>query len=410
MKSRALIVACHEYVTNVRRKEFILLTLGLPVIMLFFGGISVLATTAAAGAFEQRRIQTIGLVDPGGALNMRAVESVPSELVVRPYRNENAGQADVRAGRIRALVVLDRSYLDTGKVTIYRKSVSLINKDDQLPLRPLLTRGLLAYAGTAPRIVQRVVEPTGRDGAKVLILGKSGQFEPQSVGREAARFAVPYLFTILLTTSIFFAASYLLRGISDEKENRVIEVILSSITAEDLLKGKLIGLAGVGLTQVGIWILLAAIPAMIQFSAYIHLPALALLGAVLFFLLGFGLYATIMAGLGALGTSFRESQQIASAVSFGAFFPFVLIPVLLETPNGTLARILSYIPFTSSTTMVLRLTSTDVPVVDVIGAVAAILITIWLVLKLSAKLFRFGLLIYGKRPSFRETWRWMRQA
>ncbi len=131
---------------------------------------------------------------------------------------------------------------------------------------------------------------------------------------------------------------------------------------------------------------------------------------VLFFALGFGLYATLMAGLGSLGTSYRETQQISGMVSFLAFFPYLLITVLVEFPNGTLARILSFIPFTAPMTMVLRLTSTDVPILDTVISAVAIAGATWLTLKLSARLFRFGLLIYGKRPTFRETLRWLRQS
>jgi len=233
---------------------------------------------------------------------------------------------------------------------------------------------------------------------------------PRNLGQEAARFVVPYAFTILLTTAIFIAANYLLRGIADEKENRVIEVILSSVTAEDLLLGKLIGLAGVGLTQVGVWIGMAAVPAMFLFAKIVHLSTLSLLEVLGFFALGFGLYATLMAGLGALGTSYRESQQMAGMVSMGAFFPFIVLPILLDAPNGGLARTFSLIPFTAPTTMVLRVTATEVSAPDVGLSAGVIVLTIWLMVKLSTKLFRFGLLIYGKRPGFGETIRWLRQA
>lgn len=405
-----LVVALHEYVTNVRRKEFILITLGLPVMILFFGGLSLLGTTVATGAFRARSTQTVGIVDRSQALDLTGgSEGMPPSVVLVAYQDIAAGQADVRAGKIGALVILDRDYLATGRVAVYRQGGSLFDQSERIPLGTILTRGLLARTGADPTIIHRAVDPT-QGGTQVYVLDKSRQFVPRSIGREAARLIVPYAFTVLLSASIFISASYLLRGIADEKENRVIEVILSTVSAEDLLRGKLLGLAGVGLTQVGVWIGVAALPILLRFSEFVQISASMLAQVLLFFVLGFGLYAALMAGLGALGTSYRESQQIAGMVSFGAIFPYLLIPALLESPNGLLARILSGIPFTAPTTMVLRVSATDVPLLDVALSAGLILLATWLVMKLSAKLFRFGLLIYGKRPSFRETLRWLRQS
>jgi ABC-2 type transport system permease protein len=410
MNRRVRTIALHEYLTNVRRKEFILITLGLPVLMLIFVGISALAATMAIGALQKPGVRRVGIVDPGRALDLHAFAEggIPGIHLLRRTDVE-LGKREVKEGKLAALVVLDKDYLANGRVTVYRRGGGFLNQQEGIPLGTILTRGLLARAGTDERILQRAIAPLG-EGARVQVLDKTGVFVTQSGSREAARFAVPYAFTILLTTAIFISANYLLRGIAEEKENRVIEVLLSSVSAEELLKGKLIGLAGVGLTQVGIWIGLGAVPAMIRYSALVHISSLTLLEVTLFFALGFGLYATLMAGLGALGTSYRETQQTAGIVSMLAFFPFFLIIVLLEAPNGTLARILSFIPFTAPTTMVLRITATDVPWLDVLFSVLAILIATWFVLRLSVKLFRYGLLIYGKRPSFRETLRWLRQA
>ncbi|MCC6729803.1 MAG: ABC transporter permease [Chthonomonadales bacterium] len=408
MWRRVAAIAGHEYVTSVRRREFLLVTLGLPVLMLVFGGLSLLATTAATGAFRKPALRRVGIVDPGGRLKApRAGEREDARISLVASAEE--GKRRVREGGLSALLVVAPDYVRSGKVTVYRKEGGLLNRGDRVPVGSILTRALLAGMGTDPTLAARLVEPTGA-GASVYVLDKHGRFVPRDVGREAAGFAVPYGFTLLLTTAIFFSAAYLLRGVAEEKENRVIEVILSSVTADELLAGKLLGLAGVGLTQIGIWTALGIAPLAMQFSRYVRLPALSLIEVLLFFLLGYAFYATIMAGLGSLGTSYRESQQIASSVSFGAFFPMILIPALIEFPNGTLARVLSVVPFTAPTTMVLRLTAADVPVLDIAVSALVLALSTWAVLRLSARLFRFGLLIYGKRPTFRETLRWLRSA
>lgn len=409
MNRKILTIAAHEYVTNVRRKEFILITLGLPLLILVAGGIGALGAGAAMRQLMKGSSRVVGIVDHSGAVTIPPDSARGTGYKLTEYKAEDAGRGDVKRGTLAALIVLDKEYLTAGTVRVYRKGGGIFSKEDMLPVGPILTRILLVNSTADKARIDRAVQPVGPGGALSYVLEKD-RFVPFNSAKMAAKFIVPYIFTILLITSIFISSSYLLRGIADEKENRIIEVILSSVTTDDLLAGKLIGLAGVGLTQVGIWVSLGAVPAILSWSQFIHLSAGALAAIVLFFGLGFGLYATLMAGLGALGTSYRETQQISGMVSILAFIPFMLLTIILELPNGIVARVLSYIPFTAPTTMVLRLTAADVPATDIAISALCIAVGIWLVLKIASRLFRFGILIYGKRPSFGETLRWLRES
>lgn len=410
MPSRILTIALHEYVTNVRRKEFILMTLGLPVLMFFLFGISAFGAGAVVSEMLRNRVEKVGFADGSGKLSLDSPDAQPRNIVLLKYSDEETGKADVRSGAITALIVTHKDYMESGTVEVYRKGGGLFSRAETVPVGQILTRLVLANSGVDRRAINRAVNPTGRGASVYNWNTKTREFSRRTGAAEAARFLVPYIFTMLLFTSIFISANYLLRGIADEKENRVIEVILSSVRPDELLKGKLIGLAAVGLTQVGAWMLMSIVPATIAFSRVVHIPPATMGGVVLYFALGFGLYATLMAGIGSLGTSYRETQQISGGVSMLAIAPLLLMTVILEFPNGALARALSYIPFTAPTTMVLRITSTEVPLVDYALSSFSIIVGIWLVLKLSSKLFRFGLLIYGKRPTFGETMRWLRQS
>ncbi len=410
MPSRVRTIASHEYLSNVRRKEFIFVTLGLPLFILVLIFVSAAGTASVFTQMIGRGPETVGVLDRSRALDLHAAEGRGDELVIVPYADLSDGQRDVRNGRISELVVVDRDYLENGKVELFRREGGLFSRPQAIPVGHILARALLARTSADPKIVDRAVSPVEGPAPVYSWNAKTHRFAVQTGVGEAARFLVPYLFSILLMTSIFMSASYLLRGIADEKENRVIEVILSSVSPEELLKGKLIGLAGVGLTQVGLWLLIAGVPGALMFARVSHVSFSTLGLVVLFFALGFGFFATLMAGIGALGTSYRETQQLSAFISMLAIPPLLLLTVLVEFPNGTLARVLSFIPFTAPTTMVLRMTSADVPTVDIVASALIILAAIWLTLKLSARLFRFGLLIYGKRPSFRETIRWLAQS
>jgi len=192
-----------------------------------------------------------------------------------------------------------------------------------------------------------------------------------------------------------------------------MEILLSSVSHEEILRGKLIGLGVAGMTQLAVWAVLVGIPAVIAlslFPAAPHIPAMTFVMAVVLFMLGFALYGSIMAGIGSIGTSWRESQQATAAISMCAVVPLMMITVFLAEPNGVIPRILSWTPFTAPISMMLRVGMTSVPWWDVGLCIASLLAGIWIVQKLSAKLFKLGLLLYGKAPSAGEVLHWLVKA
>jgi ABC-2 type transport system permease protein len=183
----------------------------------------------------------------------------------------------------------------------------------------------------------------------------------------------------------------------------------------ELMAGKVAGLGAVGLTQVLVWLLSAAglsggLVALLAVAGAVLIPIRVLLLGVVYYLLGYTLYAILMAGVGALGTTMRESQQLAGVFSFFAAVPYMVSGFLFANPNATLARVLSFFPLTAPTMMMLRLPLGDIPSVDVAGSIASLVIFIPAALWAGGKLFRVGLLIYGKRPTLGEIWRILASA
>jgi len=206
----------------------------------------------------------------------------------------------------------------------------------------------------------------------------------------------------------------LLRSVADEKETRVIEIVLSSVTPTELLAGKVIGLGALGLTQVGVWLassflLSGGLGAIVAGAVLILNPANFLL-AVVYFLLGYLLFSVIMATAGALGSNPRESQQIAGIFSMTASIPWFFAGFLFANPNAPFARALSFFPLTAPTTMMLRLPLADVPWIDIVISLAVLLVSIPIMLWAGARIFRVGLLMYGKRPSVKEIFGALRKA
>jgi ABC-2 type transport system permease protein len=206
-----------------------------------------------------------------------------------------------------------------------------------------------------------------------------------------------------------------LQGVAREKTSRVMEIILSSVTAQELLAGKVLGLGALGLTQIVIWLassvalsggtlglLGIALPLLVR-------PQVLVLGVV-YYILGFLVYAVLMGGVGALGTTQQESQQLAGIFSFMAAIPLMVGGFMFTNPNATIVRVLSWFPLTAPTMMLLRMPMTEVPLVDVVGSLVMLILAIPVILWVGSKIFRMGLLMYGKRPSLRQIVRALRQA
>jgi len=173
-------------------------------------------------------------------------------------------------------------------------------------------------------------------------------------------------------------------------------------------------LGALGLTQVLVWVgsgvlFTGGLGAIVAGLVVTLNPWVFVLSGV-YFLLGFLLFGTLMATAGSLGTSQRESQQMAGIFSFGAAVPFMFNSLIFAAPNGIVARALSMFPLTAPTAMMLRLPLTSVSPLDLVISLAGLLITIPLALWGGAKVFRMGLLLYGKRPSLKQIWLSLRQA
>jgi ABC-2 type transport system permease protein len=208
--------------------------------------------------------------------------------------------------------------------------------------------------------------------------------------------------------SIFIASGYLIQGLVEEKSNRVIELLLSSVTPGDLIAGKLVGLGGAGLLQLAVWVALAMLP--VALVGWIEVSASVVVLSAAYYLLGFVFFGSIMAGLGCIAGGTQESQQFASLWSVVAVLPMLFSPLILEAPNGVLARVLSYVPLTCPITMIMRCAVGEVAWWEVPLSLGVMLGATYLSLCASARLFRVGLLVYGQRPTLGQLLASLREA
>jgi len=409
---RVLIIARHEYLVNVRRVGFIVMTALVPLlgaagllIAAFFGG-QAAAFFASTFVPETREI---GMVDRLGTFTPILPQY---QDTVQLFGDEEAARAALQADEIASLLVIPEDYIETGRVIMTSKGggFSTAILEDSDTMQAFFVDHLLGEEVDAA-LRERVADPI----EPVLVsLEEEGEPEggPLSI---VLNLIVPYFLGILLVMTIFVTSGYLLQSVTKEKTSRVMEIILSSVTARELLAGKVLGLGALGLTQVVIWLLSSvalsggavgllgvALPLLVR-------PQVLILGVV-YYALGFVVYAVLMGGVGALGTTQQESQQLAGIFSIMAAIPLMLGGFMFSNPNMTLVRVLSWFPLTAPTMMLLRLPMTEVPLVDIVGSIVMLIITIPVILWAGSKVFRMGLLMYGKRPGLRQVLRALRQA
>jgi ABC-2 type transport system permease protein len=402
--TKAWIVARHEFLTTVRRVWFVVVTFVLPLVFAGIGwSMSRVANQAVNESLSAVRDKPMGYVDLWGGLK--------EHKSFRKFDTEQAAKEALLAKAIGMYIIVSKDYLDEGtvKVTTLRKPTVLTARQPPLPagLKDWLLESVLA--GTADQRIKRAKSPLVIPPPEFL--DQFGNPSSENVEETEQRAVAAYAFFVLLLTSIFTSSAYLLQGMAEEKENRVLEMVISSISPNELMLGKLIGLGGAGLLQMTVWVIMSLVSVILMAIQFVVAPA-AFAVCFTYFLLGYLLYGSLMLGFGALGTNLRESQQMASLWSFIGASPALIMIALFEAPQGMLARVFSYIPFTAPTTMMFRyvIDPKGTPLYDIVASMLLLVGSTWFAIRVSARLYRAGLLLYGKRPGIREIWRWMINA
>jgi ABC-2 type transport system permease protein len=406
------IVARHEYLTNVRRAGFIIMTAIVPLL----GVIVLLLGTLFAG--EARQLgnffaeqfdiasQATGVVDQSGYFSSLLPEYQAGGRFIL-YESEVQAEAALMDEEVSSILVIGEGYLETGRVVVVTtgSGFGAAAVSDSFAMRAFFVDHLLA--GEVDVVLRnRAANPLD---VEPRVLSSGGETQGEGAMGFIFTFVVPYFLSIFLVMTIFISSGYLLQSVAEEKESRVVEIVVSSVRPVELMTGKVVGLGALGLTQVLVWLLSAVgfsggAVALLAIAGAAIIPMRVLILGVVYYLLGFTLYAILMAGVGALGATMQESQQLAGVFSFFAAIPYMVSGFLFTNPNMTIARVLSYFPLTAPTMMMLRLPLAEVPWVDVVGSVVVLLLSIPAALWAGAKLFRVGLLIYGKRPTLKEIW------
>jgi ABC-2 type transport system permease protein len=425
---KLFVVIEREYMERVRTRWFLVATVFGPVflgVLMFLPGWVANRTSASTDFARIRILDATGsdlgrLVAAelngglGGDTTLTRVITTPPDGMARA---ESLATVAVRQREIKGYLVLDSATM-RGRGAHYSglnaSAIADMRRIENAVSRELI--GLeLDRAGMAPADADRVKRMRSTLRAERLSLsGRSGS------GRVNLIFAS--VVGILLYTTIMMYGQNVLRGVIEEKQTRVAEVVLSSVRPTTLLAGKVLGVGAVGLTQMAIWMIASLL--MIRYRA----PLMRLLGMevlplplpnvtagqlailLVFFLLGYTLYSALFAAVGAMVSSEQEAQQAQMPVVLMLVASIVFLqPVLLE-PEGKLAFMLGLVPVTSPIMMPLRMSTVDVPPYEIGLSIVTLIAACYLSVYFAAIVYRTGLLMHGKRASLREVLRWIRAS
>ena len=425
----AWLVIQREYIERIRSKAFIIMTLLMPVFMASTILIPALLSNMRSGV--TRRIVLV-------ANNGEIADAIKQQLIAgsittdTQYRSAKKSEApprfaveistdtsdaerdklrhDVSDGKIDGFLWLTDSDLVNRKLVFSAKDVTDFGENIELhnAVQSALVKRQLGQKGMSEPEIESVLKPIDLDSIRIE-KGKEG-------ASGIAVFLVSFTMVMLLYVNVLVYGFAVMRSIIEEKSSRILEVLLSSVTAKQLLAGKIIGVGAVGLTQVAIWLAIAGAFSLIGLSstgsvlANVHIPAIGVVAFGVYFVLGYFMYSTMYAALGSMVNSDQEAQQVQWPAMLPIIFAIVMATPVLQHPNSQLAFWASLFPFFTPILMFVRIMAETPPLWQILLSILLMLLTTWGLLGLSSRIYRVGILMYGKRPTLPELRKWLRYA
>jgi ABC-2 type transport system permease protein len=395
--NKLLLVARREFTYNVRRPAFLFAVFGLPIMFVVIFGLIALSAQGDS-ITDLNEWGKVGYVDntPTQVLAPGAVPEDYPDLFIA-YPDVEAARAALDAEEIVAYLELPPSYMLNGRVNVYTYNTTpdiLDGVIDEFVLRNLTAGQNLALP------LERL-----QDGVDLTLQSADSGREVSEGGVFATLF-LPIIFAFLLVMASLTSSGFLMTGLVEERTNRVIEILVTSATPMQLLLGKIIGLGALGLIQVVTLLvggyLALAVGQNLDFLQGIQIPTDMAIMALVYFILTYAMVAALLAGISVLTNSEQESRQLSGFVNIPFMIPYILLFTFLSDPNGTLPQILSFIPFTAPMAMLIRLGVTEVPLWQILLSMAIMFVTTLVLVWGASKVFRWGLLLYGKRFNLGE--------
>jgi len=414
----AIHVIRREYTEHVRKRSFIIGTILVPIFMLVFLFVPILLAF-----FEPDEQLSVAVVDHTGEVGRDFASSFedttkngePKYLFTQEATSQKRKSeliAMLDTGELGIIIEIPADVMEESSANYITKEHRTLQIQDAFAgkLTELMVRGRLAQKGLETEQVASLTTPVK---LQEQYLSASGEVEDKSFLTD---WGLVFGFVMILYMALLTWGVTISRSIIEEKGSRIVEVLLSSLEPRDLLLGKVVGIGLAGLTQLAIWsvmgLLVSAVggAAAVSIFAKIHIPFSVFVYFIVYFLLGFLLYASLFTLVGSVCSSEQDAQQLQGLVTLPMVIPILILMVIVQSPNSTPAVVMSLIPFFTPMVMLGRIVVLEPPAWQIALSMVLMVATIYVSVSFSARVFRVGILMYGKRPSLPEVIKWYRSA
>jgi ABC-2 type transport system permease protein len=413
--NKIIAVTKWEYIEKVKTKAFLLSMIITPI---FIIAMAVLPSLLAQKSDENTK--RIGLVDLTDSLSNKVSASLETQyklengksnynIIPIPNNGETIDAIRKRVdkmsleGKFETYIIIGKDVFRNGKCEYRGSNVSNIRDVERFErnIKNSISEIILTQKGIEPGILKEINKSIDLKSIKISAEGESKE------SSFLHTFFTSYIFIILLMMLIMLTGQMLIRSLVEEKSNRIVEILVSSCSPTELMAGKILGLSLLGLTQIVLWLIIG-IGVSISFNFdLVSLDNLLLI--LVYFILGYLLYASVFVAIGSMSSTEQEAQQLTGYVSMILVLPIVLAFSAVQDPNSSLIRILTFIPFLTPTFMILRIPIQLPPLWEIGATLLLLLVSITAMTWIAGKIFRTGILMNGKKPSPKELLRWIRE-
>ena len=431
---KVLIIIKREYLVRVRTRAFLIGTMVSPLLMLGLIALPIFFATRGGG------VRRVTVLDQTGDPDL--FDAIDRSLNSRSESSDEVDRNDPGVGRTR--YILTKRVIAPGEdlQAVQLQFQKQAEQDPDSTYLVLRAGGLDKlepeyYAkntsdfsiGTLERAISDAVaslrlKRAGLDQSQINAYTRRVELKKNKItsggGVKAGGgtdFIVAFVMLFFMYMSVLIYGLFVMRGVIEEKQSRIVEVLVSSVRPTQMMLGKVIGIGAVGLTQIAVWALSALLLTTVGVSAFAsrgmtmpNIPISLLVCFVVFFVLGYFLYATLYAMVGSTVSSEDDAQQAQIPVTLLLVVPMVIFNMIIANPTSTSSIALSMVPFFAPTLMMMRIAVVNPPLWQVLLSMAIMIATILLCVWIAARIYRVGILMYGKRPSITELGRWLRYS
>lgn len=395
------LIAMQEFWSNLKRPSFLFAVFGTPILV---------AVSIGLGAWAGSSEEDLGAYSPIGVLDRTEEQLFAPQIQPEEFpdlfvwvSDEATAQDAVMNGELAGYIDFSPEYVESGEATLYGLRGA---PEDVFDAADALVLANLSAALDLPLPSSRL---ENRPDLTIRVLDGGRSFDSESVFFITI---LPLLFGFFLVLASMTTSSFLMRTVSEEKTNRIMEILITSVRPMELMSGKVLGMGLLGLLQVVVFLVAGVVGLNIaqgqNMLVGLSIPPDMIVLALVYYILSYFLLAAGLAGIGAVTGSETEGRQLSALLVLPVMLPYMALVTFLIDPNGTLPTIFSLIPFTSPMAVMMRVGLTTVPTWQIIVSIVGLIITDVLILWISARLFRWGILSYGKTPGLRGMWQVIR--